>query len=61
MLFDQRNLAADTTTSDIAPTLDFASETSGVIDFYDKQMKILSKSTNLDNFKTTLHLREVEN
>ncbi len=59
-LWDTKDWAADTTTSDGANVLLWASETSSVIDFTLKNFKIISKKTNLDNFVTTLRLRETE-
>lgn len=52
--------AADTTTSDPANVLFWASETSSAIDFFKKNFKIIKRSHNLDTFVTTLKLRESE-
>jgi len=60
-LWDRRNWAADTTTSDTAPVLDWASETSSALEFNQKNFKVLFKKTNLDTFVTTFNLRESEN
>lgn len=60
-LWDLENWAADTTTSDVAPVLLWASETTATIDFNQKAFKILSRKTNLDTFVTSFKLREVEN
>jgi len=58
-VWDRYDWAADTTTSDGANVLFWASETSATIDFTQKNFKIISRKTNLDNFVTTLKLREV--
>lgn len=59
-LWDMKDWAADTSTSDGVNVLFWASETSATIDFTQKNFKILSKKTNLDTFVTTLKLREAE-
>jgi len=59
-LWDLRDWAADTTTSDTTTALTWASETSATIDFHKKVFKIISRKTNLDNFVTSFRLREVE-
>lgn len=53
--------AADTSTSDPDNVMFWASETSSTIMFRQKHFKVISRRTNLDNFVTTLNLREVEN
>jgi len=60
-VWDNRNWAADTTTSDTAPVMNWASETSSAIEFNQKNFKLLSKQLNLDKFTTTLMVRESEN
>lgn len=58
-LWNTANWAADTTTSDTYPTLSWASETSGSIDFVEANFKVMAVRTNLDTFATTFTLREV--
>lgn len=58
-LWDARDWASDTITSDGNNILFWAPETTSAIDMYGKGFKVLSKSTNLDNYVTTLILREV--
>lgn len=58
--WDQFFWAADTTTSDPANVLIWASETSSAIDFFKKNFKIIKRVHNLDTFVTTLKLRESE-
>ena len=59
-VWDRYDWAADTTTSDGPNVMLWASETSSVIDFTRKHFKVISRKTNLDNFVTTLELREAE-
>lgn len=58
--WDELVWASDTTTSDTTTTLLWASETSSTINFISKSFKIISRRHNLDNFTTTLRLRESE-
>lgn len=60
-LWDTKDWAADTTTSDGSNVLLWATETSSSINFTGKEFKILSRETNLDNFITKFNLRETEN
>lgn len=59
-VWDRWRWADVTTTLDSADVLFWASETSATIDFTKKSFKIISRRTNLDNFVTTLKLRESE-
>lgn len=59
-LWDLKDWAADTSTSDGTNVLLWSSETAATIDFSGKNFKIISRKTNLDNFVTTLKLRESE-
>jgi len=59
-LWDARDWAADTSTSDTALALTWASETTAAIEFNQKSFKIISRKTNLDTFATNLILREIE-
>lgn len=58
--WDQYLWAADTTTSDPANVLFWASETSSAVDMFKKNFKIIKRSHNLDTFVTSLKLRESE-
>lgn len=57
-LWDVNNWASDTTTTDGERILFWAPETTSTIDFYGKTFKVLSKRTDLDNYKTSFTLRE---
>lgn len=59
-VWDRWDWAADTTTADGPNVLFYASETSSVVDFAQKNFKIISRRTNLDTFVTTFALREAE-
>lgn len=59
-LWDLKDWAADTTTSDGANVLFWASETSASIEWNQKHFKVLGRKTNLDTFVTNLTVREAE-
>jgi len=59
-LWDLRDWASDTTTTDSPQVLIWAGETGSTVDFNNKAFKIISRRTNLDNFVTSYRLREVE-
>ena len=59
MRWDLRTWATETTTTDLPNVLFWADETTSTIDFFGKQFKVLSKTTNLDNYVSTFLLREI--
>lgn len=57
--WNYRVWATETTATDQVNVLFWADETTSTIDFYQKAFKIISKTTNLDNYVTTFILREI--